>query len=68
MGDDKKFFIEAKLASNTWVPIEEISFEFQKYASGFVSLAEANTAKRTIKNYLKVYEPHNKCPIRIIEL
>ena len=68
MSNEKKFYIEAKLASNTWVPIEEISFEFQKYASGFVSLAEANTAKRTIKNYLKVYEPQNKCPIRIIEL
>jgi hypothetical protein len=62
------FYIEAKVDRNVWVSIGQLSDSLIEFDAGFSTIEEANSAKRKIKNYLKVYEPENKLPIRIVEL
>jgi hypothetical protein len=66
--DQAKFFIEGKMAPNLWVSIGQISPKLLEFDSGFSSIEEANFARRKVKNYLKVYDPINKVPIRIVKL
>jgi len=61
------FLVQAKIAPNVWVSVGEISAQLIEYEQVYSSIEEANTAKRKIKNYLKVYEPHNKLPIRVFK-
>lgn len=62
------FFIQAKVAPNIWIPIDELSSELAEFQFGYPSIIEASKAKGKIKNYLKAYDPKNKVPIRIIKM
>lgn len=62
------FYIEAKIDRGVWVSVGQLSDSLIEFDAGFPTIEEANGAKRKIKNYLKVYEPENKLPIRIVEL
>lgn len=63
-----KFYIQAKVAPNVWVPIFEISDALINFSIPFESVDDANYAKRDVKNYLKIHEPRNKVPIRVFEV
>lgn len=62
-----KFYIQGKIAPNVWVRMSEISLALIDFDDHFDLLEDANRAKGKVKNYLKVYEPSNKVPIRVLE-
>ena len=60
-----QFVLLGKTGSNEWLPILLIYPELQDYSYRFNTLIEAQSAKRDLKNYLKVYKPHYKVPLKI---
>ena len=64
----KRFFLEGKIGPNRWVSVGTVSANLQAYETGFCALQEAKHAKGRVKDYLRVKEPRNKVPIRIVEL
>lgn len=62
---DKHYVLLGKTAKNEWLPISLIYPELDRNTYSFESLAEAQSAKRDLKNYLKVYRVGHKVPLRI---
>jgi hypothetical protein len=60
-----QYLLLGKTGSNEWLPILLIYPELQGYSYRFNTLTEAQGAKRDLKNYLKVYKPHDKVPLKI---
>ena len=60
-----QYVLLGKTGSNEWLPILLIYPELQDYSYRFNTLIEAQGAKRDLKNYLKVYKPHDKVPLKI---
>ena len=60
-----QYVLLGKTGSNEWLPISLIYPELQDYSYRFNTLIEAQGAKRDLKNYLKVYKPHDKVPLKI---
>jgi hypothetical protein len=63
-----QYFLLGKTGANEWLPILLIYPELQDYSFKFDTLIEAQGAKRDLKNYLKVYKPHDKVPLKITPL
>ena len=62
---DKQYFLLGKTAKNEWLPIPLIYPELDMNIYSFVTLQEAQAAKRDLKNYLKVYRAEHKVPLKI---
>lgn len=62
---DKQYIILGKTAKNEWLPIPLIYPELDVNVYSFVTLQEAQSAKRDLKNYLKVYRAEHKVPLKI---
>lgn len=62
---DKQYFLLAKTGANEWLPIALVYPELQENSYVFSTLIEAQGAKRDLKNYLKVYKPWDKAPLKI---
>ena len=62
---DKHYVLLGKTAKNEWLPISLIYPELDRNTYSFKSLAEAQSAKRDLKNYLKVYRAGHKVPLKI---
>lgn len=60
-----QYVLLGKAGTNEWLPILLIYPELQDYSYRFNTLTEAQGAKRDLKNYLKVYKPHDKVPLKI---
>ena len=60
-----QYLLLGKTDSNEWLPILLIYPELQDYSYRFNTLVEAQGAKRDLKNYLKVYKPQDKVPLKI---
>ena len=60
-----QYVLLGKAGTNEWLPILLIYPELQDYSYRFNTLIEAQGAKRDLKNYLKVYKPHDKVPLKI---
>ena len=60
-----QYVLLRKAGTNEWLPILLIYPELQDYFCRFITLIEAQGAKRDLKNYLKVYKPHDKVPLKI---
>lgn len=69
MGDEHEqlgqYVLLGKAGTNEWLPILLIYPELHDYSYRFSTLIEAQGAKRDLKNYLKVYKPHDKVPLKI---
>jgi hypothetical protein len=63
-----QYVLLGKTGANEWLPILLIYPELQDYSFKFDTLIEAQGAKRDLKNYLKVYKPHDKVPLKITQL
>jgi len=57
-----QYVLLGKTGANEWLPILLIYPELKDYSYRFSTLIEAQGAKRDLKNYLKVYKPHDKVP------
>ncbi|WP_277542901.1 hypothetical protein [Polynucleobacter sphagniphilus] len=62
---DKQYILLGKTAKNEWLPISLIYPELDVNVYSFVTLQEAQSAKRDLKNYLKVYRAEHKVPLKI---
>jgi hypothetical protein len=62
---DKHYILLGKTAKNEWLPIPLIYPELDGNNYSFESLIEAQSAKRDLKNYLKVYRARHKVPLKI---
>lgn len=62
---NKQYILLGKTAKNEWLPIALIYPELEVNSYAFDSLEQAQAAKRDLKNYLKVYRPQNKVPLKI---
>lgn len=65
MAAKKTYFLLGKDGINQWLPIPTLYPELDTKNYSFETLIEAQLAKRDLKNYLKVYRPAQKVPIRI---
>ena len=63
-----QFVLLGKTGTNEWLPILLIYPELQGYSYRFNTLVDAQGAKRDLKNYLKVYKPYDKVPLKITQL
>jgi hypothetical protein len=63
-----QYVLLGKTGANEWLPILLIYPELQDYSFKFDTLIEAQGAKRDLKNYLKVYKPYDKVPLKITQL
>jgi hypothetical protein len=63
-----QYVLLGKIAANEWLPILLIYPELKDHSYRFNTLIEARGAKRDLKNYLKVYKPHDKVPLKITPL
>lgn len=62
---DNQYILLGKTAKNEWLPIPIIYPELDMNIYSFVTLQEAQAAKRDLKNYLKVYRAEHKVPLKI---
>jgi hypothetical protein len=60
-----QYVLLGKTGTNEWLPILLIYPELQDCSYRFSTLVEAQGAKRDLKNYLKVYKPQDKVPLKI---
>ncbi len=60
-----QYVLLGKTGANEWLPILLIYPELHDYSYRFNTLVEAQGAKRDLKNYLKVYKPQDKVPLKI---
>lgn len=65
MAAKKTYILLGKDGINQWLPIPTLYPELDTKNYSFETLIEAQLAKRDLKNYLKVYRPAQKVPIRI---
>ncbi len=65
MAAKKSYILLGKDGVNQWLPIPTLYPELDTKNYSFETLIEAQLAKRDLKNYLKVYRPAHKVPIRI---
>ncbi|MEY4699249.1 MAG: hypothetical protein RIR85_669 [Pseudomonadota bacterium] len=65
MAAKKTYILFGKDGINQWLPIPTLYPELDTKNYSFETLIEAQLAKRDLKNYLKVYRPAHKVPIRI---
>lgn len=65
MAAKKTYVLLGKDGINQWLPIPTLYPELDTKTYSFETLIEAQLAKRDPKNYLKVYRPDHKDPIRI---
>ena len=63
-----QYVLLGKAGTNEWLPILLIYPELQDFSYRFNTLIEAQGAKRDLKNYLKVYKPYDKVPLKITQL
>ena len=62
---DNQYILLGKAAKNEWLPIPLIYPELDVNVYSFITLQEAQSAKRDLKNYLKVYRAEQKVPLKI---
>ena len=60
-----QYILLGKAAKNEWLPIPLIYPELDVNVYSFITLQEAQSAKRDLKNYLKVYRAEQKVPLKI---
>ena len=60
-----QYILLGKAAKNEWLPIPLIYPELDVNVYSFITLQEAQSAKRDLKNYLKVYRAEHKVPLKI---
>ena len=59
------YVLLGKTGTNEWLPILLIYPELQDHSYRFNTLVDDQGAKRDLKNYLKVYKPQDKVPLKI---
>lgn len=65
MGHSKPYVLLGKTGANEWLPIALIYPELDAKSYAFDAIEDAQQAKRDLKNYLKVYRPEHKVPLKI---